>query len=159
MPERPPLLLPPCNGPSIQPLGEDEAEQLLCIMEVLGAPPRRLVDASARRKAFFDNRGLPLVKANSRGAPVLPVVCYCGNACLDAPRPCAKWRATVLPCMRSGHHPVRTPPARRRQGAAARDQDAVQRAALQRPRVPGPHGGLLEVGLGPRGVGKGCFLQ
>ena len=48
--------------------GEDEHEQLLCIMEVMGAPPRRLVDAAPRRKAFFDAAtGAPLLRPNARG--------------------------------------------------------------------------------------------
>lgn len=48
--------------------GEDEQEQLLCIMEVMGAPPRRLADAAPRRKAFFEADGAPRAKPNSRGA-------------------------------------------------------------------------------------------
>lgn len=33
--------------------GENEAEQLSCIMEVLGLPDKHLVDKSSRRKLFF----------------------------------------------------------------------------------------------------------
>eukprot|EP00879_Flechtneria_rotunda_P009162 GHRR01009592.1.p1 GENE.GHRR01009592.1~~GHRR01009592.1.p1 ORF type:complete len:875 (+),score=386.54 GHRR01009592.1:541-3165(+) len=47
--------------------GEDETEQLLCIMEIMGLPPRHLVDAASRRKVFFDTNGAPAVVPNSRG--------------------------------------------------------------------------------------------
>lgn len=33
--------------------GENEAEQLACIMEVLGVPPKSVLDISARKKMFF----------------------------------------------------------------------------------------------------------
>jgi dual specificity tyrosine-phosphorylation-regulated kinase 2/3/4 len=47
--------------------GEDETEQLLCIMEVLGLPPQYLVEGAARRKQFFDSSGNPRIVPNSRG--------------------------------------------------------------------------------------------
>ena len=47
--------------------GENEAEQLACIMEVLGTPPRHLVEAASRRRQFFDSTGQPRIVANSRG--------------------------------------------------------------------------------------------
>ena len=33
--------------------GEDEVEQLACIMEVMGLPPSRVLEASSRRRLFF----------------------------------------------------------------------------------------------------------
>ncbi|KAJ4462531.1 putative Dual specificity tyrosine-phosphorylation-regulated kinase 4 [Paratrimastix pyriformis] len=63
--------------------GENEVEQLACIMEVLGLPPRRLVESSTRRKYFFDSQGHPRIVANSRGkkrkpgAKDLPSVLRC----------------------------------------------------------------------------------
>ena len=33
--------------------GENEAEQLACIMEVLGPPPRYITEVAPRRKIFF----------------------------------------------------------------------------------------------------------
>lgn len=47
--------------------GEDENEQLLCIMEAMGLPPRHLLDAATRRKVFFDSAGGPRLQPNSRG--------------------------------------------------------------------------------------------
>lgn len=48
--------------------GEDETEQLLCIMEITGLPPSYLVDSAGRRKVFFDSSGNPTIVPNSRGA-------------------------------------------------------------------------------------------
>ena len=56
-----------CTGYPLFP-GEDETEQLLCIMEVLGLPPTQLVDEATRRKMFFDTAGNPRIIPNSRGA-------------------------------------------------------------------------------------------
>lgn len=47
--------------------GEDEVEQLLCIMEVMGVPPPHLIDTASRRKVFFDTNNQPTVVPNSRG--------------------------------------------------------------------------------------------
>eukprot|EP00656_Telonema_subtile_P001356 TRINITY_DN10616_c0_g1_i4.p1 TRINITY_DN10616_c0_g1~~TRINITY_DN10616_c0_g1_i4.p1 ORF type:complete len:402 (+),score=118.06 TRINITY_DN10616_c0_g1_i4:75-1280(+) len=47
--------------------GENEMEQMGCIMELFGKPPSELVDISSRRKMFFDSAGNPRVVANSRG--------------------------------------------------------------------------------------------
>lgn len=39
--------------------GEDEADQLACIMELLGMPAAKLLDASKRAKNFVSSRGFP----------------------------------------------------------------------------------------------------
>lgn len=39
--------------------GENEQEQLACIMEVLGVPDKHLIDRAGRRKFFFDAAGSP----------------------------------------------------------------------------------------------------
>ena len=47
--------------------GENEQEQLACIMEVLGVPDRYLVERSSRKKLFFDSTGAPRPVVNSKG--------------------------------------------------------------------------------------------
>ncbi|KAF9584746.1 hypothetical protein BGW38_005330 [Lunasporangiospora selenospora] len=47
--------------------GENEQEQLSCIMEIQGVPDRRLIDRSSRKKVFFDSNGAPKVVVNSKG--------------------------------------------------------------------------------------------
>lgn len=47
--------------------GEDEKEQIQCIMEVKGIPPRSMIVMATRRKIFFDDDYSPLITANSKG--------------------------------------------------------------------------------------------
>ena len=47
--------------------GEDEREQLACIMEVFGPPEKHLVDKSTRKKLFFDSLGKPRITVSSKG--------------------------------------------------------------------------------------------
>ncbi|XP_058446859.1 dual specificity tyrosine-phosphorylation-regulated kinase 2 isoform X2 [Malaya genurostris] len=47
--------------------GENEVEQLACIMEVLGIPPDDLINTATRRRLFFDSRGIPRCITNSKG--------------------------------------------------------------------------------------------
>ncbi|TIB04422.1 hypothetical protein E3P94_00281 [Wallemia ichthyophaga] len=47
--------------------GENEQEQLACLMEVLGVPDKYIIDKSSRRKVFFDSTGAPRPVVNSKG--------------------------------------------------------------------------------------------
>ncbi|GJJ70395.1 dual specificity tyrosine-phosphorylation-regulated kinase 2/3/4 [Entomortierella parvispora] len=47
--------------------GENEQEQLSCIMEIQGIPDRYLVEKSSRKKVFFDASGNPKSVVNSKG--------------------------------------------------------------------------------------------
>jgi len=47
--------------------GENEVEQLACIMEVCGVPPPKILDGATRIKMFFDSNGNPRLVPNSRG--------------------------------------------------------------------------------------------
>ncbi|KAI9319871.1 kinase-like domain-containing protein [Dichotomocladium elegans] len=47
--------------------GENEHEQLACIMEILGTPSPYLIAQSTRRKLFFDSSNNPRIIPNSRG--------------------------------------------------------------------------------------------
>ncbi|XP_067621362.1 dual specificity tyrosine-phosphorylation-regulated kinase 2 [Eurosta solidaginis] len=52
--------------------GENEVEQLACIMEVIGLPPKDLIANATRRRLFFDSRGAPRCTTNSKGRKRLP---------------------------------------------------------------------------------------
>ncbi|KAJ9520011.1 hypothetical protein QJQ45_029974, partial [Haematococcus lacustris] len=78
--------------------GEDEAEQLACIMEVLGPPPPDLLATASRRKLFFDSVGEPLLQPNSQGKLHLPgsrslsSVLRCSDlGFLDLVEKCLRW--------------------------------------------------------------------
>lgn len=47
--------------------GENEVEQMGCIMEVFEEPPQDLVEMSSRKKMFFDSSGQARIVPNSRG--------------------------------------------------------------------------------------------
>jgi len=47
--------------------GENEQEQLACIMEVFGPPEKHLIEKSTRRKLFFDSTGKPRMIVSSKG--------------------------------------------------------------------------------------------
>lgn len=47
--------------------GEDEKEQMQCIMEVKGYPPRSMIVIASRRKVFFDDDYKHLLVPNSKG--------------------------------------------------------------------------------------------
>jgi len=47
--------------------GENEVEQLACIMELSGVPPMKILEGAPRIKMFFDPNGNPRLVPNSRG--------------------------------------------------------------------------------------------
>ena len=52
--------------------GENELDQLLCIMEVRGIPPAALLKLATRNKSFFDEECRPKIVPNSRGKKRYP---------------------------------------------------------------------------------------
>lgn len=47
--------------------GENEQEQLACIMEIFGPPEKHLIEKSSRKKLFFDSVGKPRVTVSTKG--------------------------------------------------------------------------------------------
>ena len=47
--------------------GENEQEQLACIMEVFGPPDKHLIEKATRKKLFFDSMGKPRLTVSSKG--------------------------------------------------------------------------------------------
>ncbi|KAG8233489.1 hypothetical protein J437_LFUL013738 [Ladona fulva] len=78
--------------------GENEIEQLACIMEVLGSPPSNLLETASRRRLFFDAKDNPRCVTNSRGRQRIPGSKDLASAldCSHAPfvdfiRRCLEW--------------------------------------------------------------------
>ncbi|KAK5116973.1 hypothetical protein LTR62_006694 [Meristemomyces frigidus] len=78
--------------------GENEQEQLACIMEIFGAPDRHLVERCTRKKLFFDSVGKPRVTVSSKGrrrrvsSKTLAQVLKCEDeAFLDFVARCLRW--------------------------------------------------------------------
>ncbi|KAI9244503.1 kinase-like domain-containing protein [Sporodiniella umbellata] len=81
--------------------GENEQEQLACIMEIMGVPDTELIEMSERRHLFFDRRGEPRVVCNSRGkkrrpgAKSLAQVLRCDDPLfMDFIKRCLEWDPT-----------------------------------------------------------------
>ncbi|PRP83922.1 hypothetical protein PROFUN_08859 [Planoprotostelium fungivorum] len=55
-------------------MGENELDQLLCIMEVLGLPPENMMQQSIRKGYFFTPSGKPRMTENSKGLKRTPEV-------------------------------------------------------------------------------------
>lgn len=78
--------------------GENEQEQLACIMEVFGPPEKHLIEKSTRRKLFFDSLGKPRLTVSSKGrrrrpsSKTLQQVVKCDDeAFLDFLTKCLRW--------------------------------------------------------------------
>jgi dual specificity tyrosine-phosphorylation-regulated kinase 2/3/4 len=78
--------------------GENEQEQLACIMEVFGPPEKYLVEKSARKKLFFDTNGKPKPVVSSKGkrrrpsTKTLAQSLNCGDdAFVDFITRCMRW--------------------------------------------------------------------
>lgn len=78
--------------------GENEQEQLACIMEVFGPPEKHLIEKSTRKKLFFDSMGKPRLTVSSKGrrrrpsSKTLQQVLKCDDdAFLDFIARCLRW--------------------------------------------------------------------
>jgi hypothetical protein len=58
--------------------GEDETDQLNLMMEILGIPPRDLLQISQRKAKFFNESNLPMNHLNKEGKARKP-----GTKCLE----------------------------------------------------------------------------
>jgi dual specificity tyrosine-phosphorylation-regulated kinase 2/3/4 len=78
--------------------GENEQEQLACIMEIFGPPEKHLIEKSSRKKLFFDSMGKPRVTVSSKGrrrrpsSKTLQQALKCDDdAFLDFIQRCLRW--------------------------------------------------------------------
>ncbi|XP_033621481.1 dual specificity tyrosine-phosphorylation-regulated kinase 4 [Fukomys damarensis] len=82
--------------------GENEVEQLACIMEVLGLPPARFIQTASQRQTFFDSKGFPKNITDNRGKKRYPdskdltmVLKTCDSSFLDFLRRCLVWEPSL----------------------------------------------------------------
>ncbi|XP_033003927.1 dual specificity tyrosine-phosphorylation-regulated kinase 4 [Lacerta agilis] len=82
--------------------GENEVEQLACIMEILGLPPADFIQTASRRRTFFDSSGTPKNLTNSRGRIRNPntkelsaVLKTYDGAFLDFLKKCLVWKPSL----------------------------------------------------------------
>ncbi|RMZ85022.1 hypothetical protein DV738_g432, partial [Chaetothyriales sp. CBS 135597] len=119
--------------------GENEQEQLACIMEVFGPPEKRLIEKSSRKKLFFDSMGKPRLTVSSKGrrrrpsSKELRQVLKCEDeAFLDFITRCLRWDPTrrMTPLEASRHEfitGVKTSQPQRTRGAQSNVNSPVKR--------------------------------
>ncbi|OMJ90101.1 hypothetical protein SteCoe_7588 [Stentor coeruleus] len=78
--------------------GENESDQLLCIMEVLGLPPKYLLDKGTKVKLFFNDDNKPKIVLNSKGKKRSPatkslreILFGCEDGFYDLVEQCLEW--------------------------------------------------------------------
>jgi serine/threonine protein kinase len=78
--------------------GENENEQLSCVMEIFGVPTPDVLDQGTRKRHFFDSHGNPRIISNSKGKKKRPSTKSLINtvptndaAFLDFIRKCLNW--------------------------------------------------------------------
>ncbi|KAI5300803.1 hypothetical protein KEM55_004849 [Ascosphaera atra] len=134
--------------------GENEQEQLACIMEIFGPPERHLIEKSSRRKLFFDSNGRPRATVSSKGRRRRPSskdlkhVLKCDDdAFLDFIARCLRWNpnSRLNPADALNHEfitGVKAPPRPRHYGSSS----SVRRALNMRP-LPTPPGDTVSGAL------------
>lgn len=128
--------------------GENEQEQLACIMEIFGPPERHLIEKSSRRKLFFDSSGKPRTMVSSKGRRRRPsskdlrTALKCDDeAFLDFVARCLRWDPgrRMNPIDALSHEfitGVKAPTPRARQYASS---SSIKRSLTSRP-LPEPPG-------------------
>lgn len=132
--------------------GENEQEQLACIMEVFGPPEKHLIEKSTRRKLFFDSQGKPRMIVSSKGrrrrpsSKTLQNALKCDDeAFLDFVSRCLRWdpekRLKPDEAMNhefiTGRKPIRMRSNNYLSGTAASDSKERRYTAYSRP-LPEP---------------------
>lgn len=139
--------------------GENEQEQLACIMEIFGPPEKHLIEKSSRKKLFFDSLGKPRVTVSTKGrrrrpsSKTLQQALKCDDeAFLDFVARCLRWdpERRMRPDEAMQHEfitGIRRNAARRPVGNAASTASPVKRAPVAQvpqgrarplPEPPGP---------------------
>ncbi|KAF2222418.1 hypothetical protein BDZ85DRAFT_127920 [Elsinoe ampelina] len=109
--------------------GENEQEQLACIMEIFGPPSRDIIEKCSRRKLFFDSSWKPRVTVSSKGrrrrpsSKSLNIALKCDDeAFLDFITQCLRWdpERRIRPDQAMQHPFIRNEPLRRVERPRAR---------------------------------------
>ncbi|WQF88970.1 Putative serine/threonine-protein kinase, active [Colletotrichum destructivum] len=144
--------------------GENEQEQLACIMEVFGPPEKHLIEKSTRKKLFFDSMGKPRLTVSSKGrrrrpsSKTLQQALKCDDeAFLDFLAKCLRWDPDRrLKPEEAIHHEfvsgkkVTAPLPR---VSATRDASPVKRHTVAAPRpLPEPPAAGIKNGIRSRDV-------
>ncbi|KAJ5644101.1 uncharacterized protein N7484_006608 [Penicillium longicatenatum] len=137
--------------------GENEQEQLACIMEVFGPPEKHLIEKSTRKKLFFDSMGKPRLTVSSKGrrrrpsSKELRQVLKCDDeAFLDFITLCLRWdpsrRMTPHEALKHEFLTGIKPTARPRMYAQTTANSPSKRGASSGRPLPEPPSSTLKTG-------------
>lgn len=114
--------------------GENEQEQLACIMEIFGPPTRDIIEKASRRKLFFDSNLKPRITVSSKGrrrrpsSKTLSMTLKCDDeAFLDFMTQCLRWdpERRLRPDQALSHPFVTNEPMRRMPDRPPRSRTAI----------------------------------
>lgn len=148
--------------------GENENEQLACIMEVFGPPEKHLIEKSSRRKVFFDSLGKPRLNVSSKGkrrrpsSKTLQQVLKCDDEpFIDFLTRCLRWdperrmkpdeaiRHEFITGQKSSMAPIRITP--RNESPIKRHNTVATPSASNRPLPEPPVTAFKNLSVTPRG--------
>ncbi|THX58964.1 kinase-like protein [Aureobasidium pullulans] len=118
--------------------GENEQEQLACIMEIFGPPARDIIEKASRRKLFFDSSLKPRVTVSSKGrrrrpsSKTLSGAIKCDDeAFLDFLSQCLRWdpEKRLRPDQAVSHPFITNEPLRRTGPVSSRTRNATSAAS------------------------------
>ncbi|KAI5235976.1 kinase-like protein [Aureobasidium subglaciale] len=118
--------------------GENEQEQLACIMEIFGPPARDIIEKASRRKLFFDSSLKPRVTVSSKGRRRRPSSKTLGGAIkcedeafLDFLTQCLRWdpEKRLRPDQAVLHPFITNEPFRRAGPVSSRTRNATSTAS------------------------------
>jgi dual specificity tyrosine-phosphorylation-regulated kinase 2/3/4 len=118
--------------------GENEQEQLSCIMEIFGPPARDIIEKASRRKLFFDSSLKPRVTVSSKGrrrrpsSKTLSAAIKCDDeAFLDFLTQCLRWdpEKRLRPDQAVSHPFITNEPFRRAGPVSSRTRTATSTAS------------------------------
>ncbi|CAD0109130.1 unnamed protein product, partial [Aureobasidium uvarum] len=118
--------------------GENEQEQLACIMEIFGPPARDIIEKASRRKLFFDSSLKPRVTVSSKGrrrrpsSKTLSGALKCDDeAFLDFLSQCLRWdpEKRLRPDQAVSHPFITNEPFRKAGPVSSRTRTATSAAS------------------------------
>ncbi|CAD0089125.1 unnamed protein product [Aureobasidium vineae] len=118
--------------------GENEQEQLACIMEIFGPPARDIIEKASRRKLFFDSSLKPRVTVSSKGrrrrpsSKTLSGAIKCDDeAFLDFLSQCLRWdpEKRLRPDQAVSHPFITNEPFRKAGPVSSRTRTATSAAS------------------------------
>jgi dual specificity tyrosine-phosphorylation-regulated kinase 2/3/4 len=125
--------------------GENEFDQLACIIEILGLPPNKILEQSSRKKYFFTSNGKPRIIENSKRIKRIPgsksltsIIETTDTLFLDFISQCLKWnpKERLTPSAALSHRWILK---EEETSTIRRSSKSISQELLPRPHAPLPN--------------------